>query len=133
MRAQNTSAGMANVIAGFAAIVFFTGTAATASAAAPAGKLSPEQIQSTFFDGKPFTAATTSNVKFKMTFSADGKMKREPAGGGGGKGEGTWKLSKEGFCSAWKGAGTNCFIVVAAGDNKWSVLKGSTILATWSK
>jgi hypothetical protein len=132
MRTQNTPAGMASIVTSFAAIVFFS--AATASAAAPAAKLSPEQIQSTFFNGQPFTAATNSNVKFKMTFSADGKMKREPAGGGGGaKGEGTWKLSKEGFCSTWKGAGANCFTVVAAGDNKWSVLKGSTILATWSK
>ncbi|HEY1981663.1 MAG TPA: hypothetical protein VGH13_16430 [Xanthobacteraceae bacterium] len=129
MRAQNTPAGMANIITSFAAVVFF----ATSAAGAPATKLSPEQIQSTFFNGQAFTAATNSNVKFKMTFSADGKMKREPAGGGGGKGEGTWKLSKEGFCSAWKGAGANCFTVVAAGDNKWSVLKGSTILATWSK
>ena len=102
--------------------------------AAPAARLSPEEIQTTFFTGQPFTAATTSNVKFKMTFTADGKMKREPSGGGGGsKGEGTWKLSKEGFCTMWKGAVGNCFTVVNAGDNKWSVLKGSTILATWSK
>jgi hypothetical protein len=134
MRAQNSSAVMANFIASFAAIVFFAGTSATALAAAPAGKMSPEQIQSTFFNGQPFTASTNANVKFKMTFSADGKMKREPAGGsGGGRGEGTWKLSKEGFCSTWKGGAAKCFIVVAAGDNKWSVLKGSTILATWSK
>jgi hypothetical protein len=131
MRTQNTAAGTTRIITSFAAIVFF----ATTSAAAPAAKLSPEQIQSTFFNGQPFTAATNSNVKFKMTFSADGKMKREPAGGGGGgaRGEGTWKLSKEGFCTTWKSAGANCFTVVAAGDNKWSVLKGSTILATWSK
>jgi hypothetical protein len=26
-----------------------------------------------------------------------------------------------------------CFTVVDTGDNKWSVLKGSTIMATWSK
>ena len=67
-----------------------------------------------------------------MTFTADGKMKREPIGTGN-RGEGTWKLSKDGFCTTWKGAKENCFTVVGAGDNKWSVLKGSTILATWSK
>jgi hypothetical protein len=132
MGAQNTLAGMASIVTSFAAIVFFATSSTTASAAAPATKLSPEQIQSTFFNGQPFAAATNSNVKFKMTFSTDGKMKRESAGGGA-KGEGTWKLSKEGFCSTWKGAGANCFTVVPAGDNKWSVLKGSTILATWSK
>ena len=31
-----------------------------------------------FFDGKAFSAATTSNVKFKMVFTADGKVTREP-------------------------------------------------------
>jgi hypothetical protein len=88
--------------------------------------------QSTFFNGQPFTASTPSNVKFKMTFAADGKMKREPAGRGA-KGEGTWKLSKDGFCTAWNGGKSNCFTIVSAGSNKWSVLQGSTIIATWSK
>jgi hypothetical protein len=106
---------------------------APALAAPPATKLAPNDIQSTFFTGQPFTAATNTNVKFKMTFTPDGKMTRVPASGGGAKGEGTWKLSKDGFCTTWKGAGANCFTVTSAGDNKWSVLKGSTILATWSK
>jgi len=101
--------------------------------AAPPGKLSPNDIQATFFNGRPFTAATPSNLKFKMIFTADGKMKREPIGGGGARGEGTWTLSKDGFCTAWKGGKEGCFTVVSAGDNKWSVLKGSTIMATWSK
>jgi hypothetical protein len=100
--------------------------------AAPAAKLAPADIQATFFNGQPFTASTPSNLKFKMIFTADGKMKRQPIGGGS-KGEGTWKLSKDGFCSTWKGSKDNCFTVVSAGDNQWSVLKGSTIMATWSK
>jgi hypothetical protein len=125
MRVHNAS-----LMAGLASAFVLT----TSLSAAPAGKLSPGDIQTTFFNGQPFTASTTSNVKFKMTFAADGTMKREPTGGGGGsKGVGTWKLSKEGFCTTWKNAGANCFTVVSAGDNKWSVLKGSSILATWSK
>jgi hypothetical protein len=104
-----------------------------AAAAKPAAtKLSPTDIQNAFFDGKPFTATTPSNLKFKMTFTADGKMKRQPIGTGS-RGEGTWKLSKDGFCTMWKGGREGCFTVVNAGDNKWSVLKGSTIMATWSK
>jgi len=106
--------------------------AAPAPAKPAATKLSPADIQSTFFDGKPFTATTPSNLKFKMTFTADGKMKRQPIGTGS-RGEGTWKLSKDGFCTMWKGGREGCFTVVGAGDNKWSVLKGSTIMATWSK
>jgi hypothetical protein len=106
--------------------------AATASVAAQVAKMPPNDIQSTFFTGQPFTASTPSNVKYKMTFAADGKMKRVPVGAGS-KGEGTWQLSKDGFCTTWSGSRPSCFTVVAAGDNKWSVLKGSTMLATWSK
>ena len=51
-------------------------------AAPTATKLAPNDIQSTFFTGQPFTAATNSNVKFMMTFTPDGKMTRAPAGGG---------------------------------------------------
>ena len=100
--------------------------------AATAVKLAPNDIKATFFNGQPFTAATPSNLKFKMTFSADGKMKREPVGGGA-RGEGTWTLSKDGFCTAWKGGKEGCFTVVSVGGNKWSVLRGATIMATWSK
>jgi len=121
-------ANIASAVAGGALSVLF----AASALAAPPAKLSPSEIQSTFFNGQPFTASTPSNVKYKMTFAADGKMKREPIGAGS-KGEGTWKLSKDGFCTAWKGAKENCYTLVGAGDKKWSVLKGSSIMATWSK
>jgi hypothetical protein len=129
LRRRAMRTGISGVVTGGALGFFF----ATSVFAAPAAaRLSPSDIQATFFNGQPFTAATPSNVKFKMTFAADGKMRRVPIGTGH-KGEGTWKLSKDGFCTIWKGAKENCFTVVSAGDNKWSVLKGSTILATWSK
>jgi hypothetical protein len=123
MRAHTASA----IAGGISAAVFVSSVVAD-----PAGKLAPDAIQTTFFNGQPFTASTPSNVKFKMTFTADGKMKREPIGAGA-KGAGTWKMSKEGFCTVWAGGKPSCFTIVSAGDNKWSVLKGSTILATWSK
>ncbi len=101
---------------------------------APAsGTLAPKEIQATFFTGTPFTAAATGSLKYKMTFTADGKMAREPTGTGGAKSEGTWKLSNDGFCTTWKGSKANCFRVAPAGDNQWSVLKGTTKVATWSK
>jgi hypothetical protein len=107
-------------------------TAMPVIAAPQAKPLSPSDIQTTFFDGKPFTAASPSGVKFKMTFSADGKIKRQPIGTGK-KGEGTWKLSNDGFCRTWKGTKEECFTVTSAGANKWSILHGSAIVATWSK
>ena len=67
-----------------------------------------------------------------MTFTPDGKMKREPIGNGR-RGEGTWKFSRVGFCTAWKDARDTCFTVAGVGDNEWSVLRGATIMATWSK
>jgi len=121
-------AGFASLVAGGVLGVLL----AAPALAAPAAKLSPTDIQATFFNGQAFTASTPSNLKFKMIFTADGKMKRQPIGGGS-RGEGTWKLSKDGFCSTWKGSKDNCFTVVSAGDNQWSVLRGSTIMATWSK
>jgi hypothetical protein len=101
--------------------------------AAPAGRLAPKDIQDTFFNGQPFTAATPSNVKFKMVFSADGTMTREPVAKAGAKSVGTWKLTQDGFCSTWKGGKANCFQVRANGQNKWSILAGTQAVATWSK
>jgi hypothetical protein len=101
--------------------------------AAPAGKLAPNDIQSTFFAGQPFTSSTPQNIQYKMMFTADGKMTREPLGKAGVKGEGTWKLSKDGFCTTWKNSPQNCFTLVSAGENKWSVMKGNSQIGTWSK
>lgn len=98
-----------------------------------ATKLTPKEIQTEFFDGKPFTAATTSGTKFKLTFLADGKVTREPQDKAGQKGEGTWKLSKEGFCTTWKGSPPNCYTIVNVDKNKWSVVKGAATVAVWSK
>src|SRR5438270_1785269 len=108
-------------------------SAATVSAALAAQKLTPKEIQTEFFDGKAFTAATTSGTKFKMTFAPDGKVIREPQDKAGQKGEGTWKLTKEGFCTQWKGSGSNCYTIVNVDKNKWSVVKGAATVAVWSK
>jgi hypothetical protein len=117
-------------VAGVAAgALLFWGTTALA-----ATKLTPKQIQDSFFNGQAFTSSTPSNIKFKMVFMADGKMTREPVSRAAGvKGEGTWKLSKDGFCTSWKGSSATCFTLVNVEDNKWSVVRGATTVATWSK
>jgi hypothetical protein len=63
--------------------------------------MAPSDIQATFFDGKPFTAATTSGTQFKMIFTADGKMTRQPRGKSGKRSFGTWRLDTSGFCTSW--------------------------------
>jgi len=111
----------------------FVGMLLSASAAFAADHMAPSDVQATFFNGKPFTASTTSGTQYKMTFTADGKMIRQPSGKAGKKSSGTWKLDTSGFCTSWKGAETNCYTVVPNGKNKWSIQKGSTTVAVWSK
>ncbi|MGE3148174.1 MAG: hypothetical protein AB7K04_03820 [Pseudorhodoplanes sp.] len=101
-------------------------------AAGAAEPMPPKDIQSGFFNGQPFTAATPSNVQFRMVATPDGKITREPVGKAGAKGEGTWKLTKDGFCTSWSGAKSNCFRLIASGG-KWSVMAGSTLVAIWTK
>jgi hypothetical protein len=100
---------------------------------APAGRLAPNDIKTLFFTGEPFTASTTSSLKFKMVFTPEGSMTREPVGRAGGKSEGKWRLSKDGFCSTWKGSRENCYRMAASGSNRWSVIAGTTAVAYWSK
>lgn len=115
-------------IAGIVACAVLSSGVATA-----ATKLSPAEIQATFFNGAEFTAATPSGIRFKMIFTADGKVHRVPTGTGGSRSEGIWKLDEAGYCTTWKGGKPNCFTVVAADRNKWSVMKGPAVIATWSK
>jgi hypothetical protein len=103
------------------------------SAPALAAALAPKEIQATFFTGQPFTASTPKGVKYKMVFTADGNITRGPDGRAGTKDEGTWKLSKDGFCTTWKGSKANCYTIVTFESNKWSVMKGKQAVAIWSK
>ena len=136
--------------------VLALGLAPTVAVAADAMK--PNDIKATFFNGQPFTAATPSGTKFKMTFTPDGKALREPmvstgmssagtasagtgAAGTGAAGglakSGTWKLSPAGFCTSWAGAKPSCFTLVPMSDNRWSVQRIATTItvsvAIWSK
>jgi hypothetical protein len=108
-----------------------------ASAALSAESMAPNEIKATFFTGQPFTALSLSGAKFKMIFTPDGKMTREPLERSGNGSTGTWKLSATGFCTAWSHGKPNCFTVVPSGENKWSIQKIATTIATtvavWSK
>jgi hypothetical protein len=108
-----------------------------AGAAVAAEPMAPSDIQATFFNGQSFNAASPTGTKFKMTFTPDGKMTREPLAQSGNKNAGTWKLNAKGFCTSWEHAKSNCFTVVPIGENKWSVQKIATTIsvsvAVWSK
>jgi len=99
--------------------------------------MAPSDIQATFFNGQPFTASTPGGTKFKMTFTTDGKMTREPLAHTGYKNSGTWKLTAKGFCTTWQHAKSTCFAITPNGEDKWSVQQAATTIATtvavWSK
>jgi hypothetical protein len=118
-------------------IAVFVVTLFDAGAALAAEPMAPNDIKATFFTGQPFTAVSLSGAKFKMTFTPDGKMTREPLEQSGNASAGTWKLSAKGFCTTWAHSKTNCFTVVPSGENKWSVQKIATTIAitvaVWSK
>src|SRR6516164_8343778 len=103
-----------------------------ASAALAEEAMAPNDIKATFFTGQPFTAASPSGAKFKMTFTPDGKMIREPLAqsGNASAGNGTWKLNAKGFCTTWTHSKPRCFIIVPSGENKWSVQRIATTIAT---
>jgi hypothetical protein len=103
------------------------------SAAFAADAMAPNEIQATFFNAQTFSAATPAGIQYKMTFTLDGKMTREPVGKSGYKSNGTWKLDANGFCTSWKKAKATCYTVVPNGDNKWSVKQAGTVIATWNK
>jgi len=102
-----------------------------------AGPMAPSEIQATFFTGQAFTATTPSGTKFKMTFTPEGKITREPLEQSGNKNTGAWKLNAKGFCTTWSHSKANCFTIVPGGKNKWLVQRIATTIATtvavWSK
>ena len=108
-----------------------------ASAAYAAEPMAPSDIKATFFNGQPFSAASPSGTKFKMTFTPDGKMTRQALAPQGKTNVGIWKLNAKGFCTSWERAGSNCFTVVPSGENKWLVQRTATTITTtiavWSK
>jgi hypothetical protein len=61
--------------------------------------MAPSDSQATFFTGEPFTAVAPSGTKYRMTFTPNGKITREPFELSGTKDTGTWKLSTNGFCT----------------------------------
>ena len=108
------------------------------SIAFAADAMKPADIKATFFTGQPFTAATPTGIKFKMTFTPDGKALREPVGAAVSPPKtGTWKLSPNGFCTSWAGAKASCFTLVPMADGRWSVQRIATTItvsvAVWSK
>ena len=84
-----------------AGLLVFVGMLLSASAFA-ADRVAPSDVQATFFNGKTFTASTTSGTQLKMTFTAGGTMTRQPSGKAGKKSSGTWNSTRRAFARVGK-------------------------------
>ena len=92
-----------------------------------------ELLKRNFFNGEPFIATTPANVRYKMVFTLDGKMSREPLSQGGTGNDGTWRFSPDGICTTWPGSKENCFKIVASGKNRWAIMVDTQAVLYWSK
>ncbi len=91
-----------------AAIILAAGTASAMAAGSP---LSPSQIQSTFGTGKTFSATSASGRSaYWFTFKADGSATAVPKGQKTGA-QGKWRLSSDGYCSAWGPGAEHCYTI----------------------
>ncbi len=91
-----------------AAIILAAGTASAMAAGSP---LSPSQIQSTFGTGKTFSATSASGRSaYWFTFRADGSATAVPKGQKTGA-QGKWRLSSDGYCSAWGPGAEHCYTI----------------------
>ena len=99
----------------------------------PAEDFNEEQGGRILLPAREIDGALAGILTIDRRLTPDGKAKRVPAGKGGVRSEGEWKLDDKGYCTTWKGSAGSCFTVIPNGTNKWSVMKGPVVMATWSK
>ncbi len=83
--------------------------AGATSALAADGPLSPNQIKTTFGNGKTFSAVSASGrSSYWFTFNSDGTARAVPQGQTAGA-DGHWRLSSDGYCSQWGASAEHCY------------------------
>ncbi len=91
-----------------AAIIVAAGAASTTALAA---SLSPNEIQTTFGSGKPFSAESASGrTAYWFTFNADGSALAVRKGQNG-SARGNWRLWRDGYCSQWGNGSEHCYTI----------------------
>jgi hypothetical protein len=93
-----------------------------------------------FLNGVPFVAVLSTEssragygaLKFRMIFSPNGTMTREPISGGH-SGQGTWRMLGNDICMAWKGASEYCYSFQKVAESRVEILRDSTTQAVWMR
>jgi hypothetical protein len=106
---------------------------ATALPAFAATSLTPDQIKAQFGTGKPFHGvAVPGGRQYSLTLGADGKAEMSFLNDKSTT-NGTWHVSKTGYCSMWGSKPERCYTVQQNGKS-YDVLNGSgTVIAHWTK
>lgn len=104
----------------------------SAPANAATSRVSPDELKSTFGNGKPFTAVSTSGKSYRLTLDVDGSAQEVPNGKQSGK-KGKWRLSATGYCSKWGSHTEKCYTVEH--DGKQFVVRDSdgNRMSTWTR
>ena len=97
---------------------------------ARAAALTPKEIQATFATGTPFSSTTPTGTTYTIVLKSDGTASRTPR-----KSKvaitGTWRLSKDGYCSTWGKNSENCY-KIEKGTGRYNVLdKSGARVAYW--
>ena len=106
---------------------------AIALPAAAATNLTPDAIKTQFGTGKPIHGvAVPGGRRYTLTLSADGKAVMTFLNDKSEK-DGTWRVSKTGYCSKWGSNPEHCYTIQQNG-NAYDVLNHSgTVIAHWTK
>ena len=92
----------------------------------------PPEIKATFGTGTPFTATAPSGKVIMITLKPDGVAQAVPKGKKKGK-AGKWRLSDDGYCTAWEKAAENCYKIRQIGADYEVVNASNAIIAHWTK
>lgn len=100
--------------------------------AAAAKTMSPDEIKSNFATGAGFSSTSPSGARFVLVLKADGTATRTPKRGKAAT-PGTWRPSKDGYCSKWSSGTENCYTIQQDGT-KYTVLDShGKVAAVWTK
>jgi hypothetical protein len=106
------------------------GLCVSAGSALAADKVTPDQIKATFATGVPFTSTAPSGKVVTITFKTDGTGTLQEKGKRASQGK--WRVSSNGYCSAWDKSAEHCYTLVKDGD-KYSVLGATgSVVARWT-
>jgi hypothetical protein len=98
--------------------------------AAPLTPMTPKEIQATFGTGTSFSSSTPTGTTYTIVLNSDGTASRTPRRSKVAI-TGTWRVSKDGYCSTWAKSMEKCFKIEKDTDRYKVLDKSGTVAAYW--